>query len=79
MESFNDYVYEIAYKIEETKEDFILTNISTFCGTDYEISKYPISKEIIKRALICFMDEHSEEYHILLKASYERVNTESEE
>ena len=71
-ENFN-FIHEIIHKAEETKDDFIFTTISRFMGQDVVMSTIPMSKQILCRALICFQQEHSDEYHKLLDESYERM------
>ena len=66
-------IYTITHKVEETKDDFIFTTISGFMGTDIEMSKIPMSKQILCRALICFRQEHAEEYYRLLDESNVRM------
>ena len=71
-ENFN-FIHEIIHKAEETMDDFIFTTISRFMGQDVVMSTIPMSKQILCRALICFQQEHSDEYHKLLDESYERM------
>ena len=73
MEEITKYVNEIIHKVNETKDDFIFTTISRFMDQDMEMSKIPMSKKILCRALICFQQEHGEEYYRLLDESYERM------
>lgn len=72
MEQIEKYIHEITHKVEETRDDFIFTTISTFMGQNIELSKIPISKEILCRALVCFKNEHADEYYKLLDESNER-------
>ncbi len=67
-----NFIHEIIHKAEETKDDFIFTTISRFMGQDTVMSTIPMSKQILCRALICFRQEHSDEYYQLLDESYER-------
>ena len=66
-------IHTITHKVEETKDDFIFTTISSFMGTDIEMSKIPMSKQILCRALICFQREHADEYFRLLDESNTRM------
>lgn len=68
-----NYTMEIAHKVEETKDDFIFTTISKFMDLEETVSKIPMSKQILCRALICFKEDHPEEYATLLEASYKRM------
>ena len=74
MDDYFKYVAEIAHKCEEQRDDFIFTTIYRFMGQDMEMSKIPMSKQILCRALTCFKEEHTEEYYRLLDESYERTN-----
>lgn len=73
MENIDKYMHEIIHKAEETRDDFIFTTISKFMGEDIEMSKIPMSKQILCRALICFKNEHPDEYYQLLDESSERI------
>lgn len=73
MEEITKYVTEIANKVDETRDDFIFTTILRFMEHDTEMSKIPISKQLLCRALICFRQEHAEEYYRLLDESNGRV------
>lgn len=63
---------QIIHEFNETKDDFIFTSIARAFGKDEEMSRVLMSKEILKRALICFREEHAEEYYRLLDESYLR-------
>ena len=64
---------EIVNKVKETTDDFIFTTIVRFMGKDVEMSRIPMSKQILCRALICFKEEHAEEYYRLLDESNARA------
>ena len=66
-------VHEIINKVEETRDDFIFTTISRFMEQDTVMSTIPMSKQILCRALICFQQEHTDEYYQLLDESNARV------
>ena len=66
-------IYTITHKVEETRDDFIFTTISSFMDNDIEMSKIPMSKQILCRALICFQQEHADEYYRLLDESRARM------
>ena len=66
-------IHEIVHKAEETRDDFIFTTISRFMGQDTVMSTFPMSKQILCRALIYFKQEHPDEYHRLLDESIERM------
>lgn len=68
-----NFIYTITHKVEETKDDFIFTTISNFMDNDIEMSKIPMSKQILCRALICFQREHADEYYRLLDESRTRM------
>ena len=68
-----NFIYTITHKIEETREDFIFTTIANFMDDDIEMSKIPMSKQILCRALICFQQEHADEYYRLLDESRARM------
>lgn len=73
MEEMTKYINEIVHKVNETQDDFIFTTISRFMGQDSELSKIVISKRILCQALICFRQEHAEEYYRLIDESNERT------
>lgn len=68
-----NFTMEIAHQVEETQEDFIFTVVCKYFGQDDEISKMPISKEILRRAILCFEEEHHDEYYQLLNESNKRM------
>ena len=68
-----NFTMEIAHQVEETQEDFIFTVVYKYFGQDDEISKMPISKEILRRAILCFAEEHHDEYYQLLNESNRRM------
>lgn len=67
-------IHEIVNKVEETRDDFIFMTISRFMEQDLVMSKIPMSKQILCRALICFQQEHADEYYRLLDECKERNN-----
>lgn len=73
MEEMTNYIHEIVHKVNETQDDFIFTTISRFMEQDLEMSKIVMSKRILCRALICFKQEHAEEYYRLIDESNERT------
>ena len=72
-EAITNITNEIIHKVEETRDDFIFTTILRFMEQDYEMSKIPMSKQILCRALIHFKEEHSDEYYSLLDKSNKRI------
>ena len=64
---------EIINKVKETKDDFIFTTIARFMENDIEMSKIVMSKQILCRALICFKEEHTEEFYRLSDESNARA------
>lgn len=70
---------QIICEFNETKDDFIFTSIARAFEKDEIMSKVPMSKEIMKRALLCFRDEHTEEYHRLLDESCKREDADKED
>ena len=55
---------EITTLVKEEYDRFIFKTIQPWCQ---EITRMTISKEILNRALICYQNEHKEEYEELLK------------
>ena len=63
---------QIICEFNETMDDFVFTSIARAFGKDEEMSRLIMSKEILRRALVCFREEHAEEYYRLLDESYTR-------
>ena len=63
---------QIICEVNETLDDFVFTSIARAFGKDEEMSRLLMSKEILRRALVCFREEHAEEYYRLLDESYIR-------
>ena len=70
-EPHRDVYFEIALHVTETREDFIFTTLSKYIG---EISKIIIPKQLIKRAVQCFYEEHREEFDRFVEEMDERDN-----
>ncbi len=64
MAYFESYTHEIIYQIREEQDKFIFKTVAPYCE---EKTKMIISKDILTRALICFKEEHYDEYMALLE------------
>lgn len=72
-DSITKLTADIIHKVEETKDDFIFTTIMRWAGYEHDISRIIMSKQILCRALICFKEEHTDEYFKLLDESIART------
>ena len=64
MDDITNITYTIAKQVTEETDKFIFETIRPYCE---EQSKIIVSKELLKRALICFKEEHYDEYITLQK------------
>lgn len=71
-EAIESVVANFVNSVDETRDDFIFSTIIDFMGHQEELSKIIISKQILCRALVCFREEHADEYYKLLDESNER-------
>jgi len=78
-DSITNFTADIIHKVEETKDDFIFTTIMRWMGNEHDISRVIMSKQILCRALICFKEEHTDEYFKLLDESIARTRKDSGE
>ena len=72
----NSISVDILHKAEETQDDFVFTTIMRYLDKDTLLDARIISKKILCRALICFKEDHPEEYARLLKESNDRISKE---
>lgn len=69
----NEVTGLIVDKVTETSDDFIFTTAAGWLGKHPEMSQLVLSKEILVRALKCYVEEHNDEYNKLLGACKERI------
>lgn len=60
LQTINKVQHTIMHNVRETEDEFVFRTISDWI-------EIPVSKELIVRALQCFMTEHEEEYKELTK------------
>jgi hypothetical protein len=69
-------VNAVSYKVTETFEDFIFEIVSPYLMQTHDVKV--LSKEMLGRALLCFMQEHPDEYKQLIEQQVSRLGESDE-
>lgn len=68
LELYFNEMKEKIIEFEETKDEFIFSQLSKYCdGVIEHESDTIIPKRLLIRALTCFKQEHKEEWDVLMK------------
>lgn len=65
---FNNGITEYAIHVTETEDKFIFDHVSRYINEELFTPEYQtvIPKRLLERALICFKEEHKDEWNVLM-------------